>query len=72
MPSRYRGTYVLQFCLIDVNYNDPKKETKRTLGCHENAKSLKSQAPQGFSGCLDIENDEMNKKKFLSASLRVN
>ena len=34
------------------------------LGCPENAKSLKSQAPQGFSGCLDIENDEMNKKNF--------
>ena len=42
------------------------------LGCPENAKSLKSQAPQGFSGCLDIENDEMNKKNFLSASPRVN
>ena len=41
------------------------------LGCPENAKSLKSQAPQGFSGCLDIDNDEMNKKKFLSASLWV-
>ena len=38
----------------------------------QNAKSLKSQAPQGFSGCLDIENDEMNKKNFLSASPRVN
>ena len=34
------------------------------LGCPENAKSLKSQAPQGFSGCLDIDNDEMNKKIF--------
>ena len=43
----------------------------RTIGCPENAKSLKSQAPQGFSGCLDIDNDEMNKKKFLSASPRV-
>ena len=43
-----------------------------SLGCPENAKSLKSQAPQGFSGCLDIENDEMNKKNFLSASPRVN
>ena len=42
------------------------------VGCPENAKSLKSQAPQGFSGCLDIDNDEMNKKKFLSASPRVN
>ena len=42
------------------------------LGCPENAKSLKSQAPQGFSGCLDIDNDEMNKKNFLSASPRVN
>ena len=42
------------------------------LGCPENAKSLKSQAPQGFSGCLDIESDEMSKKKFLSASTRVN
>ena len=42
------------------------------LGCLKNAKSLKSQAPQGFSGCLDIENDEMNKKFFLSASPRVN
>ena len=42
------------------------------LGCPENAKSLKSQAPQGFSGCLDIDNDQMNKKKFLSASPRVN
>ena len=41
------------------------------LGCPENAKSLKSQAPQGFSGCLDIDNDEMNKKKILSASPRV-
>ena len=41
------------------------------IGCPENAKSLKSQAPQGFSGCLDIDNDEMNKKKFLSASPRV-
>ena len=41
------------------------------LGCLKNTKSLKSQAPQGFSGCLDIENDEMNKKIFLSASLRV-
>ena len=36
----------------------------RGLGCPENAKSLKSQAPQGYSGCLDIENDEMNKKNF--------
>ena len=34
------------------------------VGCPENAKSFKSQAPQGFSGCLDIENDEMNKKKI--------
>ena len=34
------------------------------LGCPENAKSLKSQAPQGFSDCLDIDNDEMNKKNF--------
>ena len=42
------------------------------IGCPENAKSLKSQAPQGFYGCLDIDNDEMNKKKFLSASPRVN
>ena len=42
-----------------------------SVGCPENAKSLKSQAPQGFPGCLDIENDEMNKKNFLSASLRV-
>ena len=33
-----------------------------SVGCPENAKSLKSQAPQGFSGCLDIDNDEMNKK----------
>ena len=41
------------------------------IGCPENAKSLKSQAPQGFSGCLDIDNDEMNKKNFLSASPRV-
>ena len=42
------------------------------VGCPENAKSFKSQAPQGFSGCLDIENDEINKKFFLSAaSLRV-
>ena len=48
------------------------KRGSRTLGCLKNAKSLKSQAPQGFSGCLDIENDEMNKKKFLSASPRVN
>ena len=29
------------------------------LGCLENAKSLKSQAPQGFSGCLDIYNRGM-------------
>ena len=41
------------------------------IECLKNAKSLKSQAPQGFSGCLDIDNDEMNKKNFLSASLRV-
>ena len=41
------------------------------LVCPENAKSLRSQAPQGFSGCLDIDNDEMNKKKILSASPRV-
>ena len=41
------------------------------VGCLKNAKSLKSQAPQGFSGCLDIDNDEMNKKNFLSASPRV-
>ena len=47
--------------------------TKHLLGCLKNTKSLKSQAPQGFSGCLDIDNDEMNKKKFfLSASPRVN
>ena len=26
--------------------------------------SLKSQAPQGFSGYLDIENDEINKKNI--------
>ena len=44
----------------------------RLVGCPDNAKSLKSQAPQGFSGCLDIDNDEMNKKIFLSASPRVN
>ena len=37
------------------------------VDCVNIAKSLKSQAPQGFSGCLDIGNDEMNKK--MSASL---
>ena len=42
-----------------------------SLGCLKNAKSLKSQAPQGFSGCLDIDNDQVNKKKILSASPRV-
>ena len=47
------------------------KSVDRWLGCPENAKSLKSQAPQGFSDCLDIDNDEMNKKNFLSASPRV-
>ena len=40
-----------------------------SLGCPENAKSLKSQAPQGFSDCLDIDNDEMkgeaNAPKFI-------
>ena len=34
----------------------PKFASKyATLGCPENAKSLKSQAPQGFSGCLDLK-----------------
>ena len=51
--------------------NDRSGSDDELLGCPENAKSLKSQAPQGFSGCLDIENDEMNKKNFLSASPRV-
>ena len=42
-----------------------KYQFKQTwLGCPENAKSLKSQAPQGFSGCLDIDNDEIKKKKI--------
>ena len=49
-----------------------RKYLNRKVGCPENAKSLKSQAPQGFSGCLDIDNDQMNKKNFLSASPRVN
>ena len=52
--------------------NGNNKHSKARKHCiFWNAKSLKSQAPQGFSGCLDIENDEMNKKKFLSASPRV-
>ena len=34
------------------------------VGCLKNTKSLKSQAPQGFSGSLDIDNDEMKKKSF--------
>ena len=37
----------------------------------QNTQSLKTQAPQGFSGCLDIDIDEINNKNFLSASLRV-
>ena len=41
------------------------------LGCPKNIKSSKSQAPQGFYGCLDIENDEMNKKKILILSLSM-
>ena len=53
---------------LKTNFN----HKRGCVGCPENAKSLKSQAPQGFSGCLDIDNDEMNKKKFLSASPRVN
>ena len=61
---------------INLNTSEPLHEDVKgnivRLGCLKNAKSLKSQAPQGFSGCLDIENDEMNKKKFLSASPRVN
>ena len=32
----------------------------RYIGCLKNTKSLKSQAPQGFSGCLDIGNNEMS------------
>ena len=41
------------------------------LACLKITQILKSQAPQGFSGCLDIDNDEMNNKFFLSASPRV-
>ena len=44
---------------IPISIRNPPK-----LGCLKNTKSLKSEAPQGFSGCLDIENDEMNKKKI--------
>ena len=45
---------------VEIVGSEPK------LGCLKNTKSLKSQAPQGFSGCLDINNDEMNsKKKFV-------
>ena len=34
------------------------------LDCVKITKSLKSQVPQSFSGCLDIENDETNKIIF--------
>ena len=47
-----------------VNHFIGVTKKPESLGCPENAKSLKSQAPQGFSGFLDIENDEMNKKIF--------
>ena len=41
-----------------------KMSSVRELARFKNAKSLKSHAPQGFSGCLDMDNDEMNKKKI--------
>ena len=46
------------------NWNARDLKVQGALGCPENAKSSKSHAPQGFSGCLDIDNDEMNKKNF--------
>ena len=77
--KKYRFNYGYA-CVILLEFTRMKSEYmsqfhgsgSNCLGCPENAKSLKSQAPQGFSGCLDIENDEMNKNKFLSASPRVN
>ena len=67
-------TYTVDFLRRKMITQKKRNESSNTyfLGCPENAKSLKSQAPQGFSGCLDIDNDQMNKKKFLSASPRVN
>ena len=68
MLNKYNNQLPAGFPIIKAHFY---KNNAKPLGCPENAKSLKSQAPQGFSGCLDIENDEMNKKKFLSASPRV-
>ena len=34
-----------------VTLNRKYEYISQTVGCPENAKSLKSQAPQGFSGC---------------------
>ena len=34
------------------------------IACLKITKSLKSQAPHGLSGCLDIDNDEINKNNF--------
>ena len=50
-----------------VDHNDKNQIfflLQNKIGYRENANSIKSQVPQGFSGCLDIDNDEMNKKKF--------
>ena len=32
-------------------------DRENRLGCLKNTKSLKSKAPQGFSGCLDISRE---------------
>ena len=42
-----------------------------SLACLKITLSFKNQTSQDFSGCLNIENDEMNEIKFSSASLRV-
>ena len=56
------GSRYLEKC--DLIKSNKITRSRGRLACPENTQSLKSHAPQGFSGCLDIENDEMNKKNF--------
>ena len=54
--KQYFGLIMILFCMSGMLF------LLGTLACVKIAKSLKSQAPQGFSGCLDIDNDEMSKQ----------
>ena len=56
---------------LDINVTMLDEQNKRAAQPRTIKTPMKPHQLTMLNACLDIENDEMNKKKFLSASPRV-